>query len=101
MRKADLTVVGAGTKPARKRAKPKQPSLIEILHRQRKKIGCRGFTSHEAPELFDLAMDAKYLPARRRSMLWRGVWFRIEHGLTTRRVVCRQTGAVLVAVLDV
>ncbi|GAB1393335.1 hypothetical protein MASR1M60_14980 [Rhodocyclaceae bacterium] len=66
------------TSPSRRQAASDRRRLIDTLRRQSRAIGGRFFTREAAPELFDLAIEAKY--QRGRTMLFRGIRFPLKYG---------------------
>ena len=62
----------------KRQAAAERRRLIEIVRRQSRLIGTGLFSRTAAPELFDLAIAAKY--QRGRSLLFRGIRFPLKHG---------------------
>lgn len=66
------------TPTSKRRTVAERRRLLEIIRWQAQQLGHGFFTREVAPELFDLAIAAKY--RRGRSLVFQGVRFPLKHG---------------------
>ncbi|WP_305073460.1 hypothetical protein [Propionivibrio sp.] len=96
------TVIPLRKKPHKPNRKPRgrrQPSILELAHREADLAGSTQDLS-AFPVLDMLCWLAKVASPRARSVTWGGKRFVLKHGLWNRVVVCPRTGRRLVGTVD-